>query len=169
MSLICYPNQEVTHVYIPNVIYKINNNIALFVVICILCSSVLLDWMHEAHYLNKEFELDSLLRHLYASVRTKDGNEYSKAALVGMRAAINRHLDYPPFTRNINLMNDRDFMASNQVLTGLLIKSLKTEGKDIISQHKEPICEEDLVKLYNSCVFSDNLLKHFKIKLCMIS
>lgn len=163
MSLICYPNQEVTHLYIPNVIYKINNIVALFVVMFILCSSVLLDWMNEAHYLNKEFELlnvqelDSLLRHFYASVRTKDGKEYSKAALVGMRAAINRHLNSPPFTRNINLMNDRDFMASNQVLTGL-IKSLKREGKDI-SQHKEPICEEDLVKLYNSGVFSDQSAK----------
>lgn len=124
--------------------------------------------MTEAQYSRTDFELlnvqelDKLLQHFYASVRTKDGKEYSKTALVGMRAAINRHLNYPPFSRNINLMNDRDFMVSNQVLTGL-IKSLKREGKDI-SQHKEPICEEDLMKLYNSGVFSDQSAKTLQNK-----
>ena len=41
-------------------------------------------------------------------------------------------------------MNDRDFQSSNQVLSGLVI-TLKREGKDI-SQYKEPIHNEDLVK-----------------------
>ena len=54
--------------------------------------------MNDAQYHLKDFELAtvqelySLLSHFYASVRTKDGKEYSKAALVGVRAGLNRHV-----------------------------------------------------------------------------
>ena len=49
-------------------------------------------------------------------------------------------------------MKDREFLHSNQVLSGL-VKHLKREGKDK-SCHKEPICEEDLHRLYSSGLFS---------------
>ena len=114
--------------------------------------------MNEAGYENIIFEylpvkeLDQLLQRFYSAARTKEGKEYSKSALVGMRAALNRYLTTPPIWRNINLMKDREFLHSNQVLSGL-VKHLKREGKDK-SCHKEPICEEDLHRLYSSGLFS---------------
>jgi hypothetical protein len=124
--------------------------------------------MTEAEYQSLSFEwlpvddLDVLLQRFYAAVRTKDGKEYSKSALVGLRAAVNRHLTSPPVSRNVNIMNDRAFMGSNQVLSGL-IKTLKREGKDM-SKHKEPICDEDIEKLYNSGLFSDSSPKTLENK-----
>ena len=116
--------------------------------------------MLHAGYASDQFEwlevieLDTLLQQFYASVRTKEGNEYSKSALVGLRAGINRHVSTPPISRNINIMRDRDFRGSNQVLTGL-IKGLKREGKDK-STHKEPVTDADLEKLYTSELFSED-------------
>ncbi|XP_053377444.1 uncharacterized protein LOC128547881 [Mercenaria mercenaria] len=98
-------------------------------------------------------ELDSVLGNFCAALQTKDGQEYSKSALVGIRAGINRHLTSPNVGRIINIMKDREFMASNQVLTGL-VKSLKREGKDL-STHKEPIEDDDIGKLYASGVFDE--------------
>ncbi|XP_053376937.1 uncharacterized protein LOC128547781 [Mercenaria mercenaria] len=117
-------------------------------------------WMSENEYLNESFEdldpttLDTLLQQFYACLQSRKGGNYSKSALVGIRAGINCHLTAPPFSRLLNLMKDREFMASNQVLTGL-IKGLKREGKDI-SKNKEPISEEDHIKLYESGVFSEH-------------
>ena len=116
--------------------------------------------MMEAEYGHQDFEwlptdaLDALLERFYASVQTKDGKSYSKSALVGIRAGINRHLTTPPISRLITLMNDRDFQSSNQVLTGL-VKVLTREGKDI-SSHKEPIEQADMNKLYECGVFSED-------------
>lgn len=113
--------------------------------------------MLETGYSHSDFEwmpdeqLDNLLERFYASAQTKSGKNYSKSALVGLRSGLNRHLTLPPISRVINLMKDRQFQASNQVLSGL-VKALKREGKDI-SCHKEPIDETDIVKLYKSGVF----------------
>ena len=97
-------------------------------------------------------ELDMVLQRFYAALQSIKGKEYSKSAIVGIRAGLNRHLTSPPFSRLLNIMNDRPFMQSNQVLTGL-IKGLKKIGKDL-SKHKEAICEEDHQKLYESGEFS---------------
>lgn len=50
-------------------------------------------------------------------------------------------------------MRDREFMSSNQVLSGM-IKTIKREGKDT-NQHKESITEADKYKLYNCAIFSE--------------
>ena len=97
-------------------------------------------------------DLDMVLQRFYAALQSKKGEAYSRSAIVGIRAGLNRHLTSPPFSRLLNIMTDRPFMQSNQVLTGL-IKSLKREGKNL-SKHKEAICEEDHKKLYESGQFS---------------
>jgi len=124
--------------------------------------------MLENNYASDEFEtlnestLDEILQHFYASLQKKKGEEYSKAALTGIRAGINRSFTSPPHSRLINLMRDCSFMLSNQVLTGL-IKGLKREGKDV-SRHKEPLSNEDIDKLYQSGVFATNTPKTLQNK-----
>ena len=82
-------------------------------------------WMAENQY-DAEFEhwpasmIDNMLQKFYAGLQTKDGKDYFKPSLVGLRAGINRHLMSPPYCRTINLMKDREFMTSNQVQNGLV-------------------------------------------------
>lgn len=93
-------------------------------------------------------ELNSMLRFFYAEAKTKSGKMYSKPALIGIRAAINRYLRNPPYHRKFNLMADQAFSSSNQVLAGI-VKTMKRQGQDK-SKHHEPIAEADLVKLRKS-------------------
>lgn len=127
---------------------SIYNKIFLF-----LCSG----WLSERG-LNADFEMlsteeiNNYLKYFYAEARTKKGENYSKSALVGMRAAVGRHLNSPPFERKVNITKDSDFMSSNHVLMGQ-IKNQKRKGLDITS-HKEPLSEGDLNKLYSTGVLS---------------
>ncbi|XP_052220936.1 uncharacterized protein LOC127837700 isoform X1 [Dreissena polymorpha] len=117
-------------------------------------------WMSETGYESTCFEtldpnqLDLLLQKFYAALQTKDGSDYSKAALTGIRAGLQRYLTCPPLARKLNLMRDTEFLPSNQVLMGL-IKLLKKEGKNV-QMRKEPISDEDLTRLYESGVFSND-------------
>ncbi|XP_053390193.1 uncharacterized protein LOC128553100 [Mercenaria mercenaria] len=118
---------------------------------------ILKDYMMEAGFGHSEFEmmpvaeLDALLEQFYAALLSKTGKEYSKPTLVSIRAGINRHITALPFSRKLSLMRDRDFVESNKVMSGKM-KILKREGKDM-SEHKEPISDKDLEKLYISGVF----------------
>ncbi|XP_070560687.1 uncharacterized protein [Ptychodera flava] len=97
-------------------------------------------------------DLNIKLREFYASLCTRSGEDYAKSSLVGLRAAINRHLTSAPYNRPINILRDREFNSSNHVLVGL-IKKLKHEGKDITT-HKSAILRGDLAKLMESSVLS---------------
>jgi hypothetical protein len=88
---------------------------------------------------------------LYGSVQTKDGKDYSKSSLVGIRSAISGHMTSPPYNSKLSLMKDSEFITSNHVFTGL-IKMLKRDGKDV-TIHKKAISEGDIQKLYTSEVF----------------
>lgn len=116
-----------------------------------------LDWLSQKKKsMNfEELSSDDLakeLRCFYAEARTKNGNQYSKSALVSIRAGINRHLTSPPYSRTINIMKDKEFMSSNHVLIGI-VKSLKREGADK-TKHHPPISNGDLEKMYSSGVLS---------------
>ncbi|XP_064597047.1 uncharacterized protein LOC135463632 isoform X1 [Liolophura sinensis] len=117
------------------------------------------DWLAETNT-SRDFEgltsteLNILLRRFYAEARSKRGECYSKSALIGIRASINRYLNSPPFERNINIMNDREFVMSNNVLAGI-IKEKCRDGKDITVHHK-PISETDLRRLYSSGTLSNS-------------
>ena len=93
-----------------------------------------------------------LLRELYGSVRNKKGELYGKSAYINLRAAIQRHIISPPFNRTINILRDREFLPANQVFMGVLRK-MKAEGRDV-TQHKEPITEGDMKKIYESDALS---------------
>ncbi|XP_071145347.1 uncharacterized protein [Mytilus edulis] len=68
-------------------------------------------WLTENKYSSSFQELDETtlndrLCYFYASLQTKQGNDYSKSALVGIRSAISRHLTGPPYNRDINIITD---------------------------------------------------------------
>ncbi|CAG2240488.1 unnamed protein product [Mytilus edulis] len=114
-------------------------------------------WLTENKYSSSFEELDETtlndrLCYFYASLQTKQGNDYSKSALVGIRSAISRHITGPPYNRDINIITDKSFMPSNHVITGMM-KKLKREGKDI-TVHKKAVAEGDIQKLYSSGIFS---------------
>ncbi|CAC5381730.1 unnamed protein product [Mytilus coruscus] len=82
-------------------------------------------WLTENKYSSSFEELDETilndrLCYFYASLLTKQGTDYSKSALVGIRSAISRHITGPPYNREINIITDKSFMPSNHVITGKL-------------------------------------------------
>ena len=74
--------------------------------------------------------------------------------MIGIRYAINRHLQEAPWNKAINLPKGKDFLVSNQVITGML-KKLKQEGHDTTT-HKEAISKEDWEKIWSSGVLNDD-------------
>ena len=79
------------------------------------------DWLKDRG-LGLEFEeypeevMNAKLRSFFAELRNGKGETYSKSSMVSIRAGPNRHLRSPPFNRVLNLMYDREFQGSNQVL-----------------------------------------------------
>ena len=85
---------------------------------------------------------------IFAEVRQKNGNKYSRSGLTNIGASLQRHLTSPPFNRNINIIRDLEFQAANTVIQGQ-IKILRQSGNDI-TKHKKPIDSEDMAKIRES-------------------
>ena len=68
---------------------------------------------------------------------------YSKSTLNSFRFGLNRHY---LSTRDINIINDPAFNETNKVF-GAKCVELKRQGLAKV-EHKQPICQEDLQKLY---------------------
>ena len=68
-------------------------------------------------------ELDKVLQSFFAEVRDRNGNIYMKSTIIGLRYAINRHLQEAPWNMAIDLAKGKDFLVSNQVFTGMLKKT----------------------------------------------
>ena len=100
----------------------------------------------------EEGELDMTLRKFYAEARNKKGENYSRAALLGFRYAIERFLNGPPLNRGLKISKNPVFFLSNQMLDAK-IKQLKRQGNDTTS-HKPAIEKEDLLKLKSSTTLS---------------
>ena len=98
-------------------------------------------------------ELSPILRQFYAEVRNQKGETYSKSSLVGIRAAIQRHLESPPFNITFNIITDTIFKPANLVFSGRQ-KQIKVDGKDKTA-HKSPIQQGDMEKLYSSKTLSN--------------
>ncbi|XP_071085310.1 uncharacterized protein [Haliotis cracherodii] len=90
-------------------------------------------------------ELSAHLRQFYAEVRTEDGQYYSKSSYIGLRAAIHRRLRSPPYDRNINILQDKEFHNANKVFMGVL-GNIKKLGLDSVA-HYEAISPEDLTRI----------------------
>lgn len=97
-------------------------------------------------------ELDEKLKLFYAEVRNKNGDEYSKNTLLGLRSGIERYLNMPPHNKGIQISSNPLFKKSNMMLNAKL-KSLKQQGK-LSVQHKPAIEIEDLKKLKASPAIS---------------
>ena len=73
--------------------------------------------------------------------------------MISIRAGIQRHIQGPPFNRNINIITDREFKQSNMVLTGR-IKKNRSDGLDT-TKHKSAIQSGDVRKMYDSGTLSN--------------
>ncbi|KAK3729255.1 hypothetical protein QZH41_000228 [Actinostola sp. cb2023] len=93
-------------------------------------------------------QVDTNLRRFYAEARTKSGEMYGRATLLGFRHAIERHLNLPPNNRNIKMSTDPRFQRSNLMLDAQLV-NMKRSGKDN-PVHKPTIEDEDMTKLRSS-------------------
>ena len=102
-------------------------------------------------------DLAQLLRSFYGEVCQRNGEPYSKSALVNTRAGLNRYLTSPPHSRQINLMKDKVFQGANQVIGGVM-KQMRRDGLDT-TKHKDAIPEEDMHKLYDSRTLSNDNAK----------
>ena len=67
---------------------------------------------------------------------------------MNIRASIQRHLSSPPYSRQCNIMKDREFVQANQVIQGT-IKVMRDQGLDV-TKHKTAIHPEDMNKIRNS-------------------
>ena len=87
-------------------------------------------------------QLDETLKKFYAEVRNKNGEEYSKNTLLGLRSGLERFLNGPPHNRGIQISKNPAFKNSNLMLVAKL-KNLKQVGQHSV-QHKSAIEPEDL-------------------------
>ena len=60
-------------------------------------------------------DLSEVLRKFFAEVKTEKGQELSPSALTGIRAAILRHLTCAPLSRNINILQESEFISANKM------------------------------------------------------
>lgn len=115
------------------------------------------DWLKE-NEIDTEFEylpasdIDNLLSRFYVEVRKLNGEYYSKISYTGIRAALQRHLQNPPFNVTYSIMTDGVFLHSNQVLKDVF-KTLTEMGMSVINHYKF-IEKGDIGKLISTGVIS---------------
>ena len=91
-------------------------------------------------------ELANTLKYFYAEATKKDGEFYKKSSLNCMREGLARYLKKE---RKINIIEDPEFDSANEIFRAQLVQ-LKRQGKGG-TEHKEPVEENDLKKLYSNC------------------
>lgn len=120
--------------------------------------TALKDWLRENNH-PLDFEalkpdcLALLLTKFYGDLMNKEGKEYSKSALQGIRACIQRHLALPPFNVKFNIITGDTFKGANNVLAGR-IKEMQRQGLDTSTSHP-PISCYDLMAFYDSGALSN--------------
>lgn len=118
-------------------------------------------WLAESgedvNFENKPVEiLSQLLRRFYGEVRDQKGNRYNHNTLRGIRSAISRHLQNPPYNKKIDIQSNIEFKQANFVFDGYL-KENKRQGKDK-TKHKDHIEDEDWKQLHKSEAMSGSTL-----------
>ena len=93
-------------------------------------------------------ELAAVLRKFYAEARKKDGQMYSKNSLCSIRFALCRHFKQE---LNIDIIKDTEFNEANRIYEAQCVE-LKKQGL-AKTEHKPPIADEDIKKLYRCGVF----------------
>ena len=90
-------------------------------------------------------DLSEILRKFFAEVKTEKGQALTPSALTGIRAAIHRHLTCAPLSRNINTLQDSEFMSANKMFEAKA--KLFTKENNAKPKHKSSIQSGDMQKL----------------------
>ena len=106
-------------------------------------------------------ELNKCLQKFYLSARKRDGSFYNKKSLTAIRAALDRHLRSPPFSKPFSIIGDSQFNDANISLSNFL-KTLSKSGQIAPTMHKQPLTKEIVAKLYEEgeLVDTDSLQPH---------
>ena len=59
-------------------------------------------------------DLSEILRKFFAEVKTEKGQALTPSALIGIRAAIHRHLTCAPISRNIDILQHSEFIMTGR-------------------------------------------------------
>ena len=94
-------------------------------------------------------ELAAVLRKFYAEARKKDGQMYSRNSLCSIRFSLCRHFKQE---LNVDIIKDAEFNEANRVY-GAQCVELKKQGL-AKTEHKPPITDEDIEKLYRCGIFN---------------
>ena len=94
-------------------------------------------------------DLARVLRKFYTEVRKKDGKMYSKTSLCAIRFGLNRHFKQ---VLNVDIIKDKEFNEANRIYEAQCVELKKQGLAD--TEHKPPIADEDMKKLYGSGVFN---------------
>ena len=94
-------------------------------------------------------DLDTFPSQFYAEVRKKDGNPYSRNAILSIRYGLQKH-----FVKvlKVDIIKDEQFPSSHDMFSAVLV-DLKCAGLGSV-QHKQPLTTADFEKLYSSDVMS---------------
>ncbi|XP_066916105.1 uncharacterized protein [Clytia hemisphaerica] len=100
-------------------------------------------------------KLNDILRKFYAEVRSAKNEMFTPSSMTGIRAAINRTLLAPPYSRNMNIIADREFSTANDMFSARCKIYYKTNNKK--PKHKDPIEQADMnrLQIYFSNCFDD--------------
>lgn len=93
-------------------------------------------------------ELAKKLKQFYAEASSYDGKEYTKSSLIGLRAGINRYLQYPPYNKEFSIISSPAFSMANEVLLG----RIKLNLMNGVAQKKQRsvISPNDISKMYST-------------------
>ena len=90
-------------------------------------------------------ELNEVLRKFYAEVKSEKGQPLTPSTLTGIRAAIHRKLTSAPFSRTINILQDKEFLPANKMFEAKC--KLYTKEMNPKPMHKSAIAAGDMTKL----------------------
>ena len=120
------------------------------------------------NYHNDDFELlsdqnlNELLTIFYAEIRSEKGERLSPSTMNTIRSGISRHLESPPYKRNVSLFNNPLYASSNKMFFSV-IKQIKEEGGDK-TRHYPAIEERDLEKILSPEAFDIDNPKELMLK-----
>ena len=88
--------------------------------------------------------MSEILRKFVAEVKTEKGQALTPSVLTGIRAAIHRHQTFAPLSRNINILQDNEFMSANKIEAKAKLFMKENNAKP---KHKSSIQSGDMQKL----------------------
>ena len=78
--------------------------------------------------------LNDTLKSFYMDARKTDGHYYKTSSMENHRHGLNRHLNTPPYERNIDIIKDERFREANASFSAMLAL-LKREGFGEVKHH----------------------------------